>query len=197
MRRPSVSQRRSVSTVTPSISAAWPTRILVGASACDSDIPRSIAGYGARCLEVSAPTSSNDAGAVRRETGVAIGLALAYDRGNVAISARTDDSCRISTSHVRQWNDYGAGCPPPDGLARVRPAAHEVSPVMTASNPPVQDRAPIELPHRVRLEILGAVLLGHLPGRPRPDDRRHRAAGRSSPSSTATTSTSGPSPRTC
>ena len=54
--------------------------------------------------------------AVRRETGAAISLALAYDRGNVAISARTDDSCRILTSHLRQWNDYGTGCPPPDGL---------------------------------------------------------------------------------
>src|SRR4026207_1172260 len=29
-----------------------------------------------------------------------------------------------------------------------------------SSSPPDQDRAPIELPHRVRLEILGAVLLG-------------------------------------
>jgi EmrB/QacA subfamily drug resistance transporter len=47
------------------------------------------------------------------------------------------------------------GCPRP-------PAAHEVSPVMTASNPPIQDRAPIELPHRVRMEILFAVLLGIL-----------------------------------
>ena len=33
---------------------------------------------------------------------------------------------------------------------------------MTASNPPIQDRAPIELPHRVRMEILFAVLLGIL-----------------------------------
>ena len=32
----------------------------------------------------------------------------------------------------------------------------------TATNPPDFDRAPIELPHRVRLEILGAVLLGIL-----------------------------------
>ena len=31
---------------------------------------------------------------------------------------------------------------------------------MTAMNPPAQDRAPIELPHRVRMEILFAVLLG-------------------------------------
>ena len=33
---------------------------------------------------------------------------------------------------------------------------------MTAMNPPAQDRAPIELPHRVRMEILFAVLLGIL-----------------------------------
>jgi EmrB/QacA subfamily drug resistance transporter len=33
---------------------------------------------------------------------------------------------------------------------------------MTAANPPIQDRAPIELPHRVRMEILFAVLLGIL-----------------------------------
>jgi len=33
---------------------------------------------------------------------------------------------------------------------------------MTASNPPIQDRAPIELPHRERMEILFAVLLGIL-----------------------------------
>ena len=33
---------------------------------------------------------------------------------------------------------------------------------MTASNPPLQDRAPIELPHRERMEILFAVLLGIL-----------------------------------
>ena len=33
---------------------------------------------------------------------------------------------------------------------------------MTALNPPAQDRAPIELPHRVRMEILFAVLLGIL-----------------------------------
>ena len=33
---------------------------------------------------------------------------------------------------------------------------------MTALNPPTQDRAPIELPHRVRMEILFAVLLGIL-----------------------------------
>ncbi|HEU5205950.1 MAG TPA: MDR family MFS transporter [Candidatus Limnocylindrales bacterium] len=33
---------------------------------------------------------------------------------------------------------------------------------MTASHPSIQDRAPIELPHRVRMEILFAVLLGIL-----------------------------------
>src|SRR5688500_2118708 len=33
---------------------------------------------------------------------------------------------------------------------------------MTASNPPIQDRAPIELPHRVRMEILFAGLLAIL-----------------------------------
>ena len=33
---------------------------------------------------------------------------------------------------------------------------------MTAYNPPIQDRAPIELPHRERMEILFAVLLGIL-----------------------------------
>jgi EmrB/QacA subfamily drug resistance transporter len=33
---------------------------------------------------------------------------------------------------------------------------------MTASHPPIQDRAPIELPHRERMEILFAVLLGIL-----------------------------------
>jgi EmrB/QacA subfamily drug resistance transporter len=33
---------------------------------------------------------------------------------------------------------------------------------MTGSNPPIQDRAPIELPHRERMEILFAVLLGIL-----------------------------------
>ena len=33
---------------------------------------------------------------------------------------------------------------------------------MTAANPPIQDRAPIELPHRERMEILFAVLLGIL-----------------------------------
>ena len=48
---------------------------------------------------------------------------------------------------------------------------------MTASNPPIQDRAPIELPHRVRMEILFAVLLGDPARRPGPDDRRDRAAG--------------------
>ena len=33
---------------------------------------------------------------------------------------------------------------------------------MTATYPPIQDRAQIELPHRVRMEILFAVLLGIL-----------------------------------
>lgn len=36
----------------------------------------------------------------------------------------------------------------------------DVRPATTAAATPVHDRAPIELPHRVRMEILGAVLLG-------------------------------------
>ena len=36
------------------------------------------------------------------------------------------------------------------------------APDLTADDAPILDRAPIELPHRVRLEILGAVLLGIL-----------------------------------
>src|SRR5262245_14034354 len=51
--------------------------------------------------------------------------------------------------------------PPGPHGARSHPPNVGVPSDMTASNPPV-DRAPIELPHRVRMEILFAVLLGIL-----------------------------------
>ena len=58
------------------------------------------------------------------------------------------------------------------------------------------DRAPIELPHRVRLEILGAVLLGIFLAA-----LDQTIVGTALPAIVtelrATTSTSGPSPRTC
>ena len=43
---------------------------------------------------------------------------------------------------------------------------------------PLRRTRPSGCPHRAKMEILFAVLLGHVPGRPRPDDRRARSCPR-------------------